>query len=170
MPVTMELVRTMFEEALVEVWGASSAAKLSVDVVDVPPKSVSVLAALAYASDVPSFRAAGRSLFRWANHYTLKVAPELLDEDRDTVRLVLLHEAIHVGYGKHDARFEAVAKEVGTYSTETAMRTGGLYVVERQAGGKGSRFVKVHETTDKWEAVNYARDKKAGEGRYRVMY
>lgn len=156
-----------FDHALRDVWGDATVERLSVDVTDVPPTTLSVLAALAYDRNVRT-RAIGRSLFQYANHYTLKVAAELLHEGPEIVRKVLLHEAIHIGYGAHDARFRAVADEVGTYATENLMRGGGYVISIKREGEK--RYAKVHETDSLAKARIFMETRGAGPGRYRLEY
>jgi len=164
---TIEQIRAGFEKALVDVWGAKQAARLTVEVAEAP--AISVLAALAYHPPRGGNYAIGDSLVRIASSYMLKVSPELLAQDDDLVRKVLLHEALHVGYPRHDEHFEYMARKVGTYASEHGMRTGGEYVIELQLE-KGARFRPVHATLDKYEAQAFAMQKKAGPGRYRVVH
>lgn len=157
-------VRRLFREALREVWG-DVGDRVVFDVLDDAPAN-GVLVAISY--DSHAAEAKGRELLRHASNHILRVAPKLLERPTHIVKKFLLHEAIHVGYPGHDQAFEAVAAAVGTASTENAIE-GRDCVVEVQRK-KGGRFQKVFHTPDRATALAFARDKRAGDGKYRVVY
>ncbi len=112
------LVEELFREALTTVWDDTDA-ELSFEVsFATSPRGTLAALALDY-NDVEVY---GRELVRHATHHTLRVAPALLEEPFDIVWRVMLHEAIHVGYPRHDARFKKIAAAVGTSSTLRGIR------------------------------------------------
>ncbi len=154
----------MFREALRVVWDVSAARVQFEATADFPPND-GVLAALRY--DTNGARAEGRVLLSHASNHMLALAPRLLEKSADDIRRVLLHEAIHVGRPRHDAEFKKIAAEVGAVLSEQELD--GVFRVEKQVS-KGKRFEVVYRTADKEDALTFARSKRGGPGRYRIVY
>lgn len=161
---TLDDVTLAFRAALNTVWGESAANVCFFAVTD-PPPNHGVLAALRYDTHVA--RSRGRVLLAHASNHMLTLAPVLLEKPDDIIQRFLLHEAIHVGRPRHDAGFKKIAEEVGAILTEQELE--GVFKVERQLEKK-RRFRAVYTTQDKEDALEFARSKKAGAGRYRIVY
>lgn len=159
-------VTKFFRAALVHVWGAQGE-KVAFDV-EVGATLDDVLATLSY--DRNRARAEGRTLLSHASNHVLVVHPSLLPRDDIIVARYLLHEAIHVGYPEHDESFEEIAEAVGTASTAKLIE-GGSYEVECEAvGAREGDFRVVHTTKSRLEAHAFAREQRAGAGRYRISF
>lgn len=155
----------MFKDALAKVWG--DIPKLAF-IVCVGDTQDDVDATLSY--DKNRARAEGRTLLSHASNHVLVVHPSLLGKPVAIVEKFLLHEAIHVGYPEHDEGFELVADEVGTASTANIIE-GGLYEVElEKEGAREGDFKVVFATKKRPEAHEFAREQKAGPGRYRISF
>lgn len=162
----LSFFREGFRRALIAVWGEDGEL-ISFEVVTEPPPADKAPAALRY--DTADASAEGRVLKTFASFHTLAISDSLTTYTQSVVEKVLLHEAIHVGYPRHDRHFERIAAEVGTASTLAAMLGNG-FVVEIQRGAKASRFQECFSTPDRDTAFAFAEQKRAGAGRYRVVY
>ena len=151
----------LFKEAVMEVW--------NIDYVlfqVAPGLCNGNLASLSFDTNSPL--AVDRKLIRHASQYVLNVSERLVVEPDDIVRKVLLHEAIHVGIPMHDEHFERVAAQVGTNSTERAMR--GLGVLVEREDPVTRQLSAVLETFDRAEAFRFAETRAAGLGRYKITW
>lgn len=116
----------------------------------------------------PAAWASGRHLVHPSGNgvYQLIVTPELQLLDDDSIEKVLIHEAVHIGYPRHDASFRAVVKECGGVFTGSALEDGYKIRVERKDPGK-ARYVVAKEFDDEKEAVAWGRAE-ARSGKYPV--
>lgn len=137
---TMVDVAQLFDKSARRIWGDATIDSLNIEVTDAPPKTKGVLAALRY---VPPVRAIGTSLVHPAagRHYTVLVSPRLLERDVNYVTGIMLHEALHIGYPRHDADFRYMANKFGAPITESLADGGGIRLQEKI----GARYVDTGE-------------------------
>jgi len=149
------------KRALVQVWGAAG--------VHVPFTVLGglkgVKASLSY--DRNRALASGDVLHRHASAHVLNVSDALLALPEDVIYKFLLHEAIHVGYPEHDDDFAALARKVGTGRTEREILGLGVLVERERSDGD---FEPVTTCSTFEQARSFAKDRRAGPGRYRLTY
>ena len=157
-----------FMAAARRIWGDSTIDQLTFSV-RVEAIKDDVLAALSYKPANHSRRATG-SILRWAppdKHFNLILNPRLFDKDDDVVEKIMIHEAVHIGYSRHDANFEQLVKEHGGALTENDALGLGFQVQIKE----GARFKMLKRFDDQFEAVAWMRQQhRENPGRYRVVY
>jgi hypothetical protein len=107
-----------------------------------------------------------RYLLRIPREATVIAREDLFEKDKDFIKKILKHEAIHLGIAGHGQKFEEVANKVGTFSTENLISGGGYMVQEKI----GKRFKTVKTFNDKNEAWSYARVLAKINKRVRLQY
>lgn len=129
-----ETVFEWFKEAVALVWGKwPPGLELHLSLEE--PKMQDSLASLAYARNAVGM-AVGRHLLRYPREATLRVRDELLVKPPSDIHKILLHEAIHLGYPRHDADFRRVAVEVGAVVSGAGLDTGGKIEVQKKVGAR----------------------------------
>ena len=152
----------MFKEAARKVWRNSDFVEQAVSLSHEEPKG-DVLASLAYAGNV---RAIGDSLIVRSKHYTLRIADALLAKDETTIMKIMIHEAVHLGYPRHDADFRRLVREHGGAVSESATGDDSIKVQMK----KGSRFETIKTFDDEHEAMKWAKEQmKINPGKYRMI-
>src|SRR3990167_1151968 len=158
---TREYAFEVFRLATEQVWHNHQFVQPVLVLSDEPPAG-DVLASLAYAGKP---MAIGNSILRRAERYILRVSDRLLAMDAEHVRRVMIHEAVHLGYPKHDANFRQLVREHGGTQSESALDNPGVHVQVKQ----GSRYTTIKTFEDEREATRWAKEQmRANPGRYRL--
>lgn len=141
----------MWKDALIAVWGQKQYDQIKDRIVisDESPNG-GVLASLSHNGSSSAY---GRVLRHIPSRMTLRISERLVLQDRATIEGILKHEAIHVGYAKHNEEFRDVAREVGAPLTESAS----LGVKPSVQVKDGTRFKVYKEFDDIDEAVAWAK-------------
>ena len=151
----------MFVEAVRQVWRNN---EFVADVLVLSPEEPSgrVLASLSYAG-TPS--AIGNSILRRAPRYTLRVSDRLLMRGTNSVRKVMIHEAVHVVYMNHGREFRDLVRKHGGTVSEEAIENPGVHVQLK----RGSRFETIKTFDTEPEATRWAHEqKRENPGKYRL--
>jgi hypothetical protein len=118
-------------------------------------------------SYVRKAKAIDNFLVRVPNKMTLRISPEALNLPRDEFVEFLRHEALHIGYQRHDYRFRELAKKHNIILSEVFLQEAGFKVQLK----KGTRY----ETISVEETIEEARSKalklsKTQNSKVRVIY
>jgi hypothetical protein len=97
--------------------------------------------------------AVGGTLVRHPKKVTLFVAPEMLKRDEPYFRDILRHEAIHLGFPRHDRGFRELAQEKGIPFTDR-MAHGSKFSVQTK---QGTRYQTVKEFDTHEAAMAYGK-------------
>ena len=146
------------------IWKSSLIDKLSLDVVIRDQKYYMSLGYLPSQNPM----AFDDTLVRMPSHATLYVSTKLMDKPTVFMMALLRHEAVHLGYPRHDEGFRKVCQLHNIPMTESNYEKGEFEVMRKE----GSRYVllKSFKTFD--EANNFA-TQQAGANpgtRYRIRY
>jgi predicted SprT family Zn-dependent metalloprotease len=134
-------------------------------IINVEVKKQDIFACLAYRGRP---RAIGGTLCQIPSEMTLRVSPEALRLPESQFRGILRHEAIHIGYPRHDRDFRELAAQCGAPLSGSMATTDGGYKVQMK---KGSRYTTVRTTPSLDEAKEYAKHlQKASRVRVRIVY
>ena len=114
-----------------------------------------VLASLAWQRDQRVW-ASGNSILQRPSQYTLRIAQRLLEADEATVRSIMIHESVHLGYPKHDATFRTMCRDAGGAVSEEALDGKGIEAQKKV----GSRYqtVKTFIGNQEKEAAAWVRE------------
>jgi len=125
-----------------------------------------VLAAVMFPRNA-RIRAIDNTVVRFAPTYELRVSDRLLEKPKPYIEGIMVHEAIHVGYPRHDADFKKLARRHNAPLTETQAETPG-YQVQRK---EGSRFKTVRVFEDEQEAIRWGKEQaiQDRQSRWRIL-
>lgn len=165
----------VFKHAVKQLWGAQSSeskdlqdaknrmvARLTLKLSNDEPKG-GVMASLAY--DPRTVRTIGDLLVSAAPAYLLRISDRLLEQSADVVKGIMFHEALHVGYPKHDKAFRDMAAQHKIPLTESWTEEPG-WKVQRKDGSR-YKTLRTFETEEK--AREWAMDElKRTPGKYRL--
>lgn len=167
-PKPIALMERMFLDAVATVWGAEWVDKLTFSF-EVRPIKGDVLAALSFWPR-PKAVAGGSTLISPAGDgsYVLIMSPRLLREDEDTIRKIMIHEAVHIGYVGHGAEFQRVVKRHGGALSERSAVEGRVHVQEKV----GARYKTIETFADmeRAKARLYALGRANPGKQYRITY
>jgi len=144
----------IFKSAADEIWGPETMKQVSLrySVEELP----GVLAGLRHLRHNKRKMAIGQSLIYLPRDksFTLVLDPKLLEHDREFVRRIMVHEAIHIGYPKHDADFRHLVKKYRGALTETDANEASdkPYQAQKKVG---SRFQTVERFETELEAWTF---------------
>ena len=110
-------------------------------------------ASLEHPSNI-THQAIGSSLMRTSKNLTLQIHPRALNLPSDKFRGVLRHEALHIGYNRHDKDFRALAEKLGI---PVSFGHEGVVKIQEQQG-KGKRYITVATAKDEKEGERIALD------------
>jgi hypothetical protein len=157
----------LFRRAVAEVWGQHTADLVTLSLVEGDPSEGS----FASVAQDRSCRqvAIDDHLIRYCREYKLRVSPAFLELDDETIRRVLIHEAVHLGYPNHGREFRAlVAKKGGVISGRAVEDGSDKIQVQRKVGSRFKTFATV-DTEAEGMALMRAEHAKDS-GRYRMMF
>jgi hypothetical protein len=157
----------LFRRAVAEVWGQGTADQVELALGDGVPSEGS----FASISQARSCRpvAIDDHLIRYCTLYTLRVSPAFLELDDESIRRVLIHEAVHLGYPNHGREFRAlVAKKGGVISGRAVEDGDDKIQVQRKEGTRFKTFATVTTEAEGMALMKaeWAKDK----GCYRMMF
>lgn len=168
-------VFAVFQHAVLEIWGAKPT--------DSPERAEkrnafikrlrfemsheqadrSVMASLTFNPRLVS--AIDDALLMAAPLYVLRVSDALLEQPADVVKGIMRHEALHVGYPKHDIKFRTMAAKYRIPLTESWTKDPGWKVQRKE----GARFVTIKTFEDEREARRFAQEEmRRVPGKYRL--
>lgn len=111
-----------------------------------------VVASLFYSSDARP-RAIGDRIIVIPTKMILVVKPEFFSLSKGKQLKILMHEAGHMGYSRHDEGFNSLMRERGGVSTLSQMGGGGFKAQVKQ----GSRYITLKSFSNIKEARSYLR-------------
>jgi hypothetical protein len=169
MSASLDQAEDMFWKAALDIWGKETIEWIKPHfkptALESPRTGESILTSLRYA---PPVRAYGTVLAQRARYYQLVINPALLQRDEDFIRKIMIHEAVHIGYMKHDANFREIVHEHGGAVSESDASGEGIRVQKKE----GSRFktVKTFPSEEEAAARVWMRDQAAQQGsRFRML-
>jgi hypothetical protein len=146
------------------IWKSSLIDRIDIDVViEKKPKP---LAYITHLRDAHQW-AVGLSLGQTPAKVTLHVAERFLGLSKKEQENILGHEALHLGYSRHDTGFRSACKVLGIAITEHMLRNG--YHAQKKEGGR-YKTIKVFQTHEEAWAFIKKEHKKHPEKRHRVRY
>jgi hypothetical protein len=122
-----------------------------------------VLAGLVYVGNPMAY---GTHLIKFPREVMLLVADSLMSKPDDKIEQVLIHEACHIGYRRHDTAFREVCRAAGGVVSSAGVESDAAINVQRK---EGSRFVTIKSFQVEHEAVAWAKEEmKRVPGKYRL--
>ena len=121
-------------------------------------------------------KAIGRVLLRNIQAVTIIIYEKALEKSEEHFKALLRHEAIHIGYPRHDEDFRRVAKEVNAPLTEFEMEGGVTEYEVQMQSKKGGKYETVFKSNSLEDAktnfmriVKELREKGREEGEWKRM-
>lgn len=118
--------------------------------------------------------ASGRTLYKSPKNVTIYVRPDVMKMPQKKRLAILRHEAIHLGYQRHDQWFRSVAKEVGAPEDEMQYENPGYHFQVKE----GSHYKTVKTIQADYPEIASLRfhefvqkeRKKSNHRKYRLIY
>ena len=154
----------MFEEEIKNVWeNWDKAINFDNIIIEIREKHDALMSIRAGHKDYTS-KASGlflRRRFGFELPIKLYITPRAMELSEDKFRAYLRHEALHIGYPRHDLNFQYYVKKINAPLTEYEMEHDDneekVYVVSYQPKHKkGARFIKLKEFHDYEKAREYS--------------
>ncbi len=155
---TRQQIFQIFKKVSREIWGPIVDKQLKLKFSSEQPASKGVLADLSYMLRGPERdRATGDRMLTVPNDptFTLRVADALLEKSATQIRRVMIHEAGHLGYPRHNKKFNDLMEKYGGAKTERDAETGGNVAVQLKVG---RRYQTVAEFPTMREAVAFFKE------------
>jgi len=127
-----------------------------------------VRAQLLWKKDVRP-RASEDALLDAAKEYWLLISERLLEEPKDVVRQVMIHEALHIGYPSHNKGFRRMAVKYGGTLTEKSTGKDEPFEVQRKDGSR-YKTIKTFETERDAKHFVEKEQKEHPEDDYRMIF
>lgn len=150
-----EQIRKKFISEARKIWG-KPVDNLSIKVRvghNINPKKDYAYASLESARAIKHY-AIGKNLIATSKNLTLQLNPKTLDLPQDKLEGVLRHEALHIGYHRHDKNFRKIAEEL---KIPVSFGHEGYVKIQEQQG-KGKRYKTVAKAKDEREGKKIALD------------
>ena len=151
---------TMFDEEIKNVWDNADKA-INFDNIRIKLRENNALMSIQAGHLDRTSKAIGLSLrrkFGYDRPIILFVTSRSLELPEDKIRALLRHEALHIGYPRHDDNFRYYVKKINAPLTEYEMTSSDkpkLYTVSYQPK-KGARFIKLKDFNDIYEAKTFS--------------
>lgn len=149
-PATREELFELFKEAARVVWPSGADFALEATVLSYEQPKDDVFASLTWVGG--KTRVIGDVLFQRPKQYILRISDRLLVESPTVRKRIMIHEAVHLGYGNHGKDFrEMVRRHGGAVSEHTSGED--LVEVIRKEGArfKGTgKFFKTEGDAEAW--------------------
>jgi len=150
-----EKIKQQFISEARKIWG-DSVKNLNINVRvghNINPKKDYAYASLESSRRIKHY-AIGNNLITTSKNLTLQLNPKALDLPQDKFKGVLRHEALHIGYHRHDKNFRSIAERL---NIPVSFGHEGFVKVQEQRG-KGKRYQTVTTAKDEKEGHKIALD------------